>query len=425
MNAGQRLRRAIASRVVYLAIQGGSSLAIFALLARSLSVSELDAAATALAVFVTVQAICDLGLSHVATSQIPRHARRDPAEATRVAAAIARMAGVTAAASVAMTAAAALLVPASARPSVLAIAPAAGAAVVVTAAESLARARDDVVTPMRLALTSRCAFFVVSPLLLLHPPPAAAVALFTASMLVGSIPAFRRVAAVGAGHPGAPLTIIAGTALAIGCAGALVAIGTRGVVVVLANVGGTGAVAAFEASWRVYQVFMYAAGAVATAIVPYAAGALAAGGVRGLRRAIAPTLAALALGGIAAGALVYALAAPFAAAMLGEDLPAAERATRALALALPASFVLYGIQTAVAVPLVRLRALLLGGAALCAVTVGVTFALAPDEGAAGAAIAVLCGQLAMLAVLAVDLLAGRPSQPAAAQDGADGGREDA
>jgi O-antigen/teichoic acid export membrane protein len=113
--------------------------------------------------------------------------------------------------------------------------------------------------------------------------------------------------------------------------------------------------------------------------------------------AFAITLAA----GVLGAAVIELGSEPLATALIGGHDTAATDALRALGIALPFTYVAYFLQTAIVLPLRALRTLIVASAVLCAVTLAFTAGLAHDHGAAGAAVGVLAGQIAFLALLAV------------------------
>jgi O-antigen/teichoic acid export membrane protein len=400
----RRLHLAVMSRIAYLVVQGGSSVATFALLARLLDPVGLGAAAVALSVFVGAQALSDLGLGQLATVELPAiAAARNPQATTRTTAALATLFVRAALVAMLLAAAVALLVPAGARLATLAIAPAAGASLLVTGAESLARARGELRAPLAYVAAGRLGFFLAIPLLLGDPSAADAIAVFSATTAIGALPALRALLAVRATAPSSSVRPLLRRALGLGLATGLVTIGTRGNVLILAHIEGLTTVGAFEAAWRGFQLAVYAVGALGTAMTPFAAQALAAHGRRALLRLTLPGLAVTVAAGVLATVAIFLLSGPLTSVLYGAGDPDARSALEMLALALPLTYAAYFVQSAIVLPLRQTGTLLVASAALCLVTVGVTVALADAHGAAGAATGVVAGQAALLGVLVAGL----------------------
>jgi len=413
------LSRAVLARAAYLLIQGGSSVAVFLLLARVLDPTELGVAAVALSVFVAAQALSDAGLSGLASVELPGAAAggRDQEAAARagLAALFLRAAVLTGV----LALAAALVAPAGARLASAVIAPAAAASLLVTGAESLARARGDIAAPLLYAACGRLTFFVLAPVLLTGATGEGAVAVFSVAAVLGSAPALR---ALLRARTGARPTArrLRGTVAALAGAAALVTVGTRGNVFALGHLADLTQVGVFEAAWRAFQLPLYLVGALGTASTPYAATALARGGVGALLRMAGSGLALVLAAGVVAATVVYAASGPLASVFYGRASPEVAATLRVLALALPLAFVALYLQTAVLLPLRSLTALVAGAGALCAVTIGVAVALAADRGAVGCATGVLLGQVAFATALAggaAGALRGRPLPPEPARPG--------
>jgi O-antigen/teichoic acid export membrane protein len=282
---------------------------------------------------------------------------------------------------------------------VLLVGPSAAMAILVTAAESIARARGDIVSPIGYGIAARCSFFLAYPFLPDDPSATLVMAVFSGTMVLGSLPAVIAVARARRLRPDPALRRVLGNAVGLGAAGALVALAVRGNVVVLAHLGERGDVSLYEGSWRVYQLFLYVTGAVSTAVTPYAAGALARDGLAGLWRTVAPGLALVGLTGLAAGVLVVADARALGELMLGDSHGSAVPVLRVLGATLPLTAVTFYVQSGIVVPLLQLRAMFISAAALFALTIGGTLLLAPGHGALGTAYAMMVAQAAALAVL--------------------------
>lgn len=397
-----RLSTAVASRVGYLMIQGGSSLAVFALFARALPPEQLDLAAIGLAVYVTVQAVSDLGLSQLTVTEIPRAEAESAGSAAPMSAAAATLYRRLALAALGGVLVAVAVVPTDARWTVALAAPATAASLLVTGAESLARARGDVRAPLGFVIAGRGVFFLLAPLLWIRQDATFAIGLFSVGAVLGALPAWRALSSP-PGPVGHRRALLHATLL-VGASSALIAVGTRGTVVVLAHAAERGETAGFEAAWRLFQLFVYGAGAVATATAPYAARALGTSGVEWHGRTVVRGAALLGAAGVALGTALYIGASPMSRVLVGRPDDAVADALRILALALPLTYIAYYLQMTATLPLRRFRALLIAGVALCATTLLLTAFLAASEGAAGAAIAVLAGQATLLTILAGDLI---------------------
>jgi O-antigen/teichoic acid export membrane protein len=403
-----RLPHAVASRLGYLLIQGSTGLLSFALLARLLDSRQLGAATAALAAYVTAQVLSDFGLSQLITVEIPRALREDPLEARRLEAQAARLFFRAAAIAVALTAAVAAVVPGEAALATLAVAPAAGSTLLVTGAESSARAHGDLLAPLRYAACARTPFFVLLPLLALWPTATFAMALLSAASVIGSLPAARRLLRAATIPDRRPQRGLLRAAAAVGVVGALIVVGSRANVLILSRIEGVTEAGRFEGAWRAFQVWVYAAGALATATTPFAAYAAAARGRMGLtalaRRGLAVSVAA----GLGAALVLGLFATPIAELLYGRADSHVVAAERALALALPLTFASFYLWMAVLLPLGRLRGLTLAAGAMAVVTLALTAVLSPGRGAEGCALAVLAGQTAFV-VVALGVLIGHPA----------------
>jgi O-antigen/teichoic acid export membrane protein len=271
----------------------------------------------------------------------------------------------------------------------------------VTGAESLARALGRLTAPLGYVAAGRLGFFCAIPLLLDAPGAGRAMTLFSLTAVLGSAPAVAALVALRRAAAPPPIGPLARRAGGLGVSGGLITVGTRGNVILLAHVEGLRAAAAFEAAWRGFQLAVYAVGAIGTATTPFAARALAAGGSRHLLRTTLPAFVITLAAGVLGAAVIELGSEPLATALIGGHDTAAIDALRALGIALPFTYVAYFLQTAIVLPLRALRTLIVASAALCAVTLAFTAGLAHDHGAAGAAVGVLAGQIAFLALLAV------------------------
>jgi O-antigen/teichoic acid export membrane protein len=387
------LTRATIARVVYLVLQGGSSVVVFALLARVLDPDELGAVSTAFAIYAVAQVIGDLGLSQLTTIEVPRALSESRVRGDAVAARVARLFLVGAAMAAALTAALSLICPPDTRLAVLALAPASASALLVSAGESLRRSYGDFWSPVLFVASSRLPFFAVIPLLGPNPTAAAAAAAFSGATFAGSIPAIRLVLRSARKHRVATTTTastVLQTTLAIGIVGMLIVLATRLNVVVLALVATLEAVGEFEAAWRAFQPLVYAAGALGTAATPFTAAA-AWSGAR-IRPIVESGLIGAAGIGLFGAALLLIFADPIAVVVYGMGDSSVVGSVRVLAVAAPITTVSYYAQTAVLLPLRHFRILVVATACMAVATLGLTALLGHGHGATGCAAAVLAGQ---------------------------------
>lgn len=400
------LRLATIARASYLIIQGGASAVVFALLARMLSASQLGAAATALAVYTTSQIFSDLGFVQFSTVAIPAAAVRDPEQATALAATAARFFIGAAGAAFVLSVLAVLVVPGGAAGAVLAIAPASATSLVVNGAESLRRAVGDVITPVKFALSARLPFFALVGLITLHPTATVAMAVFSLGAAIGCVPALisliRLLRLPGASPSERGLLLRGGlqtAALGIG-----IVIATRVNSLLLARLAPLTQVGQYEAAWRAFQPFVYLAGAIGSAAMPYASRAVASGDSvwRIARSGLLLSAAIGVLGGVA----LYALSVPLAEILYGRAAHDAVRTMEILAVALPFSLQAYYLQNAVVLPRQRFRVLHGSVGAMVAVTLAGTVLLR-SHGAVGCATALTAGQIVYTCCLVLGLVTER------------------
>ena len=393
------VRRATIGRGTYLVVQGGTSVAGFAVLARLLDPAQLGAAALALAIVVSAQVLGDLGLAQLTTVEGPQALAQGVDEHRRLERAVGELfcaGALVAALAVVVTS---LFVPAAARPATLAAAPAAAAAVVTSGAESLRRASGDVWTPVRLAVLSRGPFFLALPLVAWRPEAMWAMIVFSACSVLGSLPAAMiiRRALSGPRADEVRRRLMRG-AVANGFVGICIAAATRGNVVMLASAGGLLAVAQFEAAWRGFQPGVYVAGALGTAATPYVAVAEPSAAAAITRRGVR----ACAGFGLAGGAALALLAPLVARLLYAASDPVVIDCLRILAAVLPVTLVGFYVQTAVLLPHRAFGSLIGAGVTLVVVTLGLTAWFGQD--ARGCASALAIGQVAYLAAIGAGVL---------------------
>ncbi len=390
------IRTASLYRGGYLLVQGGSALLVFAVLARLLDDHELGLAAAALALSVTAQSFADLGLAQLVTVEVPR-ARAGGSDHVPVAAAAARLFARLSVAATGVVAVAAPLMPGSGW-AALAIAPAAGAAMVVTGAESLARSRGDVRRPLLYVACARLPFFAFVPLVAAEPTALVALLLFSLVSVAGAAPAARDLRAAARAAPPAPSGPLIRLAVQIGIASILVVLATRVNVIVLGAVGSLADAARFEAAFRAFQPMLYLVGAIGTATMPYAAARLAGGeAVTAIVRN--GLLIALAAGAVGSAVLIGGRA-PISVVLMGERDAGVEDALLFLGIALPPSLVAYYLQTALLLPAGKVRAVGVGCGLMAATSLGGTVAFGAAHGPAAAAAALAASQLVYVAVVA-------------------------
>lgn len=387
------LTRATVARFAYLALQGGSSVFVFAALARVLDADELGTVSTAFATYAVAQVVGDFGLSQLTTIEVPRALSESRANGDAVAGRVARLFLVGAAMAAAVTAALSLICPPDARLAVLALAPASASALLVSAGESLRRSYGDFGTPVLFAASARLPFFATIPLLESNPTALAAAGLFSAATLAGSVPAIRLVIRTAREHDVGTATAspLLRTTFAIGVVGVLIVLATRLNVLVLASVASFEDVGEFEAAWRALQPFVYAAGALGTAATPFTAAAASIG--ERIRPIVNSGLTGAAGTGLLGAAVLLILAKPIAVVLYGSEESSVVDSVRLLAFALPITTVSYYLQTAVLLPLRHFRLLVVAAGGMAIVTLGLTGFLGQAHGAPGGAAAVLAGQV--------------------------------
>jgi len=390
---------ATAWRLVFLAVQGGSSVALFAALGHALTEPAFAATAIAQGVIVIAQSIGDFGLSQAAVTVLPaRIAAGRGAPAELLAGAATAYLGATGLALL-LALAAALIVPSAAAGPVAVSGLAAAAAVVVSGADGTLRSQGEFRRPVLLMAASELAGFVGVPVAALTDSAfwtCAAVALGMAAGATASAAVLLRLRRAA---PSATAYPFARASLPLGVSQVFIALATRADTLLAGLVSGLVAAGTFEGCWRVYQLSQYLAGGLASAAAPFIADRLGAArvpdGLRILRRLVLRLLAL----GLAGGVVLYLLRTPIADVFAGALGPSVARALAPLAIVSPIQAVgLVGYFTLIGQDGQR-RAVL--GAIIAGATVNLAIAapLGHELGARGIVIGCAAGQAATTVLL--------------------------
>jgi O-antigen/teichoic acid export membrane protein len=385
-------REATIWRAGYLVVQGGLSVLLFAVLARTLGAQPFAAAAVAQGVLVLAQAVGDLGFSQGAVTVLPaRLALEDDAGLGRVLAGAALGSCAAAILGFVLCLGAAFVVPGAARLPVLLMAPAAAVTVLVSGADGLLRAQGQFRRPVVLVTASRVAAFVGVAGAAATGSAAVTSATITTGTIVGSIPAVRVVASyLGDGaltearwflRSAAPLALAQLTFVA----------GGRINTLILSAVGGVREGAVFEAAWRLFQLGQYAAGALATGVAPFLADAMGAERWGDVRRMLRVVGAASLGGGLITALGLLALRRQLGDLFAGSLGDSVSRALLPLAVATPFAFIGFFILTVLAASERHRRWILPSYAAGALVNIVCVALLAGAYGARGATVAAAAG----------------------------------
>ena len=387
-----RVAGAAAWRVVYLVIQGGSSLGLFVVLAHALPASAFAATALAQGILVVAQALGDFGLSQAVVSALPAWVAREPPTARpRLVAGAALAFCCAAACALALALLATLMVPPAARPAVASISPAAAVTVIVAGADGLLRASGEFARPVAIVACSRLAPFVAVPVAAISGTATATCTAIAIATVCGSVPAIAFIARRARTARAADACAVGRAALPLGISQLFLVGGSRVNTLLVGGLASVRAAAVFEASWRLYQLGQYAIGSVATAIAPFAGDALG-----GDRRAEFLTLLRRTMSIMVIGGLLCSLAVALAGGVVSDVLfgsfgPAAERAVMPLAVVFP--FTLAGLAATYVLGASDCDRRHLIWAYGCGglVNIALVAALVPSNGARGATMACACG----------------------------------
>lgn len=299
-------------RLLYLVLQGGSSLALVALTLRWAPADAASAFLVAQGTVVAVQTIADLGVSQGAATWLARARDEQPEIADELTASFMTAASYTAGAAVVASAASALLFigDSDLMLTMVLCAPLAGLAVVVAALDGTLRAQNEIRTPVVIAAVSRLGMLVGAGVGALVAETAAEIAVACSAVtLAATLPGLVR---LWRGRAGAEVwrrhrrTVVA-ACLPIAGSQTAVVLSARVTTPLVASIDGKIAASAFEVAWRLYQLVQYGLGGAMTAYFPRIAREQARGETTTLRLALLISI----VGGSLCGAVIY-LAAPYA-----------------------------------------------------------------------------------------------------------------
>lgn len=304
-------------RLLFLAVQGGGSVVLFAALGHALDRPVFAATAVAQGVIVLAQALGDFGLSQAAVTVLPtRIAARPDREADLLSGAATAYFG-AAVLGFALTLLALPLVPSAARGPVAVSAPAAAASVIVAGADGILRARGEFRRPLVLMAWSEGLGFAGLPVAVATHSAVWTCAAISAGMAVGALPALLTLARVRRRGRNDTLWPFARASAPLGLSQVFIVIGGRADTLLAGGLVGLIAAGTFEGTWRVYQLSQYVAGGIASAAAPFVADALGAGHLdTGLRllRSLCTRLLAI---GIAGSAVLYLARDPISHVLTG------------------------------------------------------------------------------------------------------------
>jgi O-antigen/teichoic acid export membrane protein len=399
LNPG-RIAAASAWRLLFLAVQGGASVVLFAALGHLLSPRAFAATAVAQGVIVIAQSIGDFGLSQAAVAVLPRRIAAGGTKAELLSGAATAYIGAISLALI-VTLSAVSIVPGAAAAPVAVSALASAAAVAVSGADGILRAQGDFRRPFALMAASELAGFAGVPVAAVTGSAFWTCAAVALGMGVGAAPAAAVLVSLRRASPRAQVRPFARASAPLGVSQVFIALATRVDTLLAGALAGLVAGGTFEGCWRVYQLSQYLAGGIASAAAPFIASALGAGravdALRLLRR-----LALELLGiGLLGGAVLYLLRTPIAALLAGNlgrpvahALPALAFISPLAAVSLVAYYTLIGQEG-------QRRTVLMAIAAGAGVNLALAGALGADLGARGVVIGCAAGQ----GVTAVLLLA--------------------
>lgn len=400
----ERITGAAIWRIVFLGIQAGSSVVLFAALGQILHRDAFAATAIAQGVLVITQTIGDFGLSQAAVTVLPARIAAARAHAAELVAGAARAYLYAASLGFALTLAAALFVPAAAGGPVAVSAPAAAAVIAVAGADGILRAQGEFRRPVLLMAMSELAGVAGVPVALLTHSALWTCTAISAAMTIGAAPAAMMLASLMRANRHASPRSFARASLPLGLTQVFVVLGARIDTLLAGAISGLVAAGTFEGSWRVYQLSQYAAGALATATAPFVADAL---GAHRQDRALAilrRLATRLLLVGIVAAVLLAVARVPIADVLTGSLAAPVQRAVPIFALLCPiAALGLVGFYTLIAFEGQR-RFVLIASASGAVVNIVLAAVLAPPMGARGVVIGCATGQALTSLLLLARLL---------------------
>lgn len=392
-----RIRSATAWRFSYLAIQGGSSLALFVALGRALSTDAFSPCAVALGLLVIVQTLGDFGLSQALVTDLPARVARlgrhggDAGAAQELRGAAARAVFFAGGAALVFGLAGALLVPHEAMLSVVLVAPAAAAGVLLAGADGLLRGAGDFRRPVFLLIVGRVLSFAGVPVAAMTDSAEATTAALTVGTLLGSLPVLLFLVPLALPDPRASVADVFRASLPLGISQLFVLGGGRVDTLLLGTLSTLTMAAVFEGVWRVYQLGQYLAGGVATALAPFIATAMGDGRHLELERLLRRALFAMLGCGIVWAAAMYLGRQPIGRVLLEGLRGDVAEALIPLALVTPIAFTGYLSTTTLASRAGERRFIVVAHAAGALVNVALVVILVGSHGAVGAATACAIG----------------------------------
>ncbi|HWF56164.1 MAG TPA: MATE family efflux transporter [Solirubrobacteraceae bacterium] len=400
----ERITGAATWRIVFLVIQAGSSVVLFAVLGQILHRDAFAATAIAQGVLVITQTIGDFGLSQAAVSVLPARIAAGRADTAELVAGAARTYLYAAGLGLGLTLTAALVVPSAAGGPVAVSAPAAAAVIVVAGADGILRAQGEFRRPVLLMAMSELAGFAGVPVALLTHSALWTCTAISAAMTIGAIGAAIVLAAMINARPHASPRPFARASLPLGLTQIFVVLGARIDTLLAGGISGLVAAGTFEGSWRVYQLSQYAAGALATATAPFIANALGAHRHDRALTIVQRLATRLLLVGVVAAVLLGVARVPIAHVLTGSLAAPVQRVVPIFALLCPiAALGLVAFYTLVAFDGQRRFVLLTSGLG-AVVNIALAAALAPSMGARGVVIGCAAGQALTSLVLLARLL---------------------
>lgn len=331
----ERLVRATAWRFTFLALQGGASVVLFAVLGHALPTRVFAATAVAQGVLVIAQVIGDFGLAQAAVTVLPSRIAADPGSAPRLLAGASQAYLGAAAAALLLTLASVALVPGAAQLPVAVCAPAAAATVLVGGADGLLRSQGEFRRPVWLMAASEAGGFAGIPVALATHSALWTCVGISAGTTLGAAGAVAELIRLHSGGPGGTARPFARAAVPIGLAQVFIVLGSRVDTLLAGAISGLVAAGTFEGAWRTYQLAQYAVGALATAAAPFVADALGSGQPEAAVRLMRQLLGRLLFVGIVAGVVLYVARRPIADVLAGSLAGPVARGLPALAAVSP------------------------------------------------------------------------------------------
>lgn len=335
----ERVKAATAWRFAYLLIQGGLSTAVFVGLAQVLPSDAFAAAAVAQGILVISQAVGDFGLSQAAVTSLPSRIAAEPELRPHLLAGAARGFIYASGVAIALALLAVPIVPVAAAGPVAAIAPGAGASVIVAGADGLLRSEGHFRQPVLLVLWSRLGMFAAIPAAALTDSAVWACGLLAGGACLGALPALLAILRTTRSSDRPLVRPSLEAALPLGVAQILIAATGRLNTVAVSVLTGLSAAAAFESTWRLFQLGQYIAGGVATALAPFVGVAFGGGSSSEFLGLVRRGMATLAACGFLWAAGLVMLRYPLARLFGGELDQVVADAIVPLAIVIPVSFV--------------------------------------------------------------------------------------